>query len=66
EIKPRSDMKFSEYKESKEPAINHFYEKLLLLKDRMNTKTGKELAEQRHKFMEKYLEQFFKEWDGKG
>ena len=47
-------------------AINHFYEKLLLLKDRMNTKTGRKLAEQRHKFMEIYLEEFFKEWDGKG
>lgn len=65
EIKPRDEMKFSEYKESKEPAINHFYEKLLLLKDRMNTKTGRKLAEQRHEFMETYLEEFFKEWDGK-
>ncbi len=64
EIKPRVDIKFSEYKECKEPSINHFYEKLLLLKDRMNTKTGRKLAEQRHKFMEEYLEEFFKEMGG--
>ena len=44
--------------------INHFYEKLLLLKDRMNTKTGKAMAEGRHRFMEEYLDRFFKEWEG--
>jgi uncharacterized protein len=53
-----------EYKASNSPSINHFYEKLLLLKDRMNTKTGKKIAENRHHFMEKYLEEFYKEWNG--
>lgn len=52
------------YKKSTAPTINHFYEKLLLLKDRMNTNTGKQMAEERHSFMEQYLEQFYKEWEG--
>lgn len=54
-----------EYFESESPTINHFYEKLLLLKDRMNTKTAQALAEGRHQFMEEYLARFFQEWDGK-
>ena len=53
-----------EYKKSTAPSINHFYEKLLLLKDRMNTATGKAMAEKRHQFMEHYLEQFYNEWEG--
>ena len=65
DIKPNLNMSEEEYKASTAPTINHFYEKLLLLKDKMNTKTGKQIAEKRHKFMELYLEQFYAEWDGK-
>lgn len=63
-VKPSRGMTVEQYKASNAPTINHFYEKLLLLKDRMNTATGKRLAEQRHQFMERYLEQFFSEWEG--
>jgi uncharacterized protein len=56
---------FEAYKNSNSPTINHFYEKLLLLKDRMYTKTGKELAEHRHAFMKQFLKEFLNEWDGK-
>ncbi len=52
------------YKNSNAPTINHFYEKLLLLKDRMNTATGKQMAEQRHVFMHTFLQQFYMEWEG--
>ena len=63
-IPPNLQMTKEEYKNSTAPSINHFYEKLLLLKDRMNTETGRAMAEQRHKFMQEYLEQFYKEWNG--
>jgi len=63
-VKPVGGMTVAQYKSSTAPTINHFYEKLLLLKDRMNTETGKRMAEQRHRFMELYLEQFFREWQG--
>lgn len=61
EIKPNLNMTKAEYKDSTAPSINHFYEKLLLLKDKMNTATGKKMAEQRHNFMLGYLEQFYSE-----
>lgn len=64
EIAPKLNMSKAEYKASTAPTINHFYEKLLRLKDKMNTQTGKKLAEKRHEFMEMYLEQFFEEWNG--
>ena len=63
-IPPNLTMTKEEYKKSDAPSINHFYGKLLLLKDLMNTETGKQLAIQRHVFMEQYLEQFYLEWNG--
>lgn len=65
EIKPNLEMSPAEYKASTAPTINHFYEKLLLLKDKMNTETGKRIAADRHKFMETFLKQFYAEWEGK-
>lgn len=64
EIKPDLNMTPAEYKASDAPTINHFYEKLLLLKDRMNTETGRRIAEERHSFMEAFLQQFYDEWNG--
>lgn len=65
EISPKLNQTKEEYKHSKAPTINHFYEKLLLLKDRMNTITGKKIAEERHAYMEVFLQQFYDEWNGK-
>ncbi|WP_445748718.1 HD domain-containing protein [Polaribacter sp.] len=65
EILPELNLSKEAYKNSDAPSINHFYEKLLLLKDQMNTTTGKKIATERHRFMELYLEQFYNEWNGK-
>jgi uncharacterized protein len=65
EIKSNLTMSKEEYKNSEAPTINHFYEKLLLLKDKMNTESGKIIAQKRHIFMESFLEQFYEEWEGK-
>ncbi|HET8886644.1 MAG TPA: HD domain-containing protein [Salinimicrobium sp.] len=61
QIKPNLEMTKAEYKTSTAPTINHFYEKLLLLKNRMNTETGKQMAKERHEFMQVYLNQFYRE-----
>jgi uncharacterized protein len=58
-------MSKEEYKNTTAPTLNHFYEKLLLLKDLMKTDTGKAIAQQRHHFMLNYLEQFYAEWEGR-
>jgi uncharacterized protein len=64
DIKPNMNLSKEEYKNSDSPTLNHFYEKLLLLKDLMNTETGRKMAEHRHDFMFAYLDQFYKEWEG--
>lgn len=64
EIAPNMNMSIEEYKNSQAPTLNHFYEKLLLLKDKMNTETAKHIAQQRHRFMESFLAQFYAEWEG--
>ena len=64
-IAPNLNMTKDEYKASTAPTLNHFYEKLLLLKDRMNTATGKSIAEERHNYMEGFLTQFYAEWEGR-
>lgn len=63
-VAPQLTMSKEEYKTNNGPTLNHFYEKLLLLKDRMNTATGKRLAEGRHRYMEQFLAQFYAEWEG--
>ena len=64
EVLPNLNMSKEEYKNSSAPTINHFYEKLLLLKDKMNTVTGQQIAAERHSFMELFLKQFDDEWNG--
>ena len=64
EIAPNLSMSKDEYKKNDSPTLNHFYEKLLLLKDLMNTQTGKQIALERHRYMENFLAQFYAEWDG--
>ncbi len=64
-IAPNSSMTKEEYKKNNSPTLNHFYEKLLLLKDKMNTEAGKQIAQERHRYMEGFLAQFYAEWDGK-
>ena len=64
EIAPNLNMRKAEYKSSIAPTINHFYEKLLLLKDKMNTKAGKRIATERHVYMLGFLDQFYSEWHG--
>ena len=63
-IAPNSGMTKEEYKKNDSPTLNHFYEKLLLLKDKMNTETGKQIAQERHRYMEGFLAQFYAEWEG--
>ena len=62
-IHPRIGISEEDYKKINATAINHFYEKLLLLKDRMNTETAREIAEARHLFLKDFLKEFFKEWE---
>jgi uncharacterized protein len=64
EILPNLQQTKAQYKNSTAPTINHFYEKLLLLKDKMNTTTGRAMAEERHQFMVQFLAQFYAEWEG--
>lgn len=62
-IPPREEMTKEEYRKNSDPSLNHFYEKLLKLKDLMNTDAAKREAEVRHRYMEEFIEQFMKEWN---
>jgi uncharacterized protein len=64
DIKPKTHDSFYDYMKNKSPTINHFHEKLLLLKDRMSASAARRIAEQRHMFMINYLDSFYAEWDG--
>lgn len=64
DVPPQMHTSFEQYKTSQSPSINHFYEKLLLLRDRINTTSARQIADERHRFMEQYLARFFAEWDG--
>jgi uncharacterized protein len=61
---PRLHASFEEYKKNQSPTLNHFYEKLFLLKDRFSTKTGQQLAQERHAYMEQFVHTFLREWHG--
>ena len=63
EIEPLLHQSFEQYKNSEGTTVNHFHEKLLLLKNRMNTQSALQIAEERHQFMEVFLDKFLKEWD---
>jgi uncharacterized protein len=65
DVKPEQHGSFEDYKKSQGHTVNHFYEKLLLLKDRMYTQTAKQIAEERHRYMEDFLDEFYAEWEGK-
>ena len=65
EVAPEQHDSFQAYKDGKGHTINHFYEKLLLLKDRMHTQSAKNIAQQRHDYMRAFLDEFYSEWDGK-
>ena len=64
-IEPQLSMSKESYKKSTSPTINHFYEKLLLLQNLMNTESARKIAADRHRFMEQFLEQFYDEWEGR-
>jgi len=64
DIEPKLNMTKEEYKKSKSTSLNHFYEKLFLLKDRMNTETGRRIAEKRDHFMHQFVDEFLNEWEG--
>ncbi|MBC7851473.1 MAG: HD domain-containing protein [Chitinophagaceae bacterium] len=64
EVKPNLMKSKEQYKKNADPTINHFYEKLFLLKDRMNTAAGKQMAAARHEYMNEYVDRFYKEWEG--